>query len=204
MTKPAEHKPDLKLHLGCGTVYLSPPEGWVNIDLRGELASDRPDLAQHNMTSVDKYYKFPYRTNRDNFVCDLKQDITSLPNIQTGSVSQILMVNVAEHIQRYKFKEALLEWRRVLKPGGELIIDQLDIKEACKMVLKAKTREELEWALHIIYCYQRDESDSHRWGYSPEYLRDILEEAGFTFCWTRKDFIKHDANYKVFQICVKK
>ena len=48
----------LKLHVGCGTVYL---EGYVNLDVPvagySFLASERPDLVEKNRTSVERYYK---------------------------------------------------------------------------------------------------------------------------------------------------
>lgn len=47
-----------KLHLGNGTVYL---DGWINIDLHGSLAKDRPDLVKHNLTTIENYYKYPFQ-----------------------------------------------------------------------------------------------------------------------------------------------
>ena len=48
----------LKLHVGCGTVYL---DGYVNLDVEvpgySFLAAERPDLMERNRTSVDRYYK---------------------------------------------------------------------------------------------------------------------------------------------------
>jgi hypothetical protein len=45
----------LKLHVGCGTVYL---EGYVNLDLPVEgysfLAAERPDLLERNRTTLDR------------------------------------------------------------------------------------------------------------------------------------------------------
>ena len=48
----------LRLHVGCGTVYL---DGYVNLDVEvpgySFLASERPDLKERNRTTVDRYYK---------------------------------------------------------------------------------------------------------------------------------------------------
>ena len=48
----------LKLHVGCGTVYL---DGYVNLDVEvpgySFLATERPDLLERNRTTVDRYYK---------------------------------------------------------------------------------------------------------------------------------------------------
>jgi len=51
-------KKKIKLHQGCGTVYL---KDYINIDLfiegRSFLASERPDLRRLNETTFKNYYK---------------------------------------------------------------------------------------------------------------------------------------------------
>ena len=48
---------EVKLHLGCGPVYL---EGWTNIDIRNKgyahLSTDREDLLEYNKTDLENYY----------------------------------------------------------------------------------------------------------------------------------------------------
>jgi hypothetical protein len=85
---------------------------------------------------------------------------------------------------------------------GVLIIDVGDIVDHAKILLEAETRDEIEWALRLIYCHARDKYDVHHWGYFPSYLWQILKENGFKKVWIRKNFIKHV--YPSFQICVKK
>lgn len=46
------------------------------------------------------------------------QDITNLSNFDDDTVDMVYASHVVEHIPRDKFKSTLLEWRRVLKPGG--------------------------------------------------------------------------------------
>jgi hypothetical protein len=42
----------------------------------------------------------------------------------------------------------------------------------------------------------------HWWGFTPWYLKEILESAGFRFVWEKTDFIVHLDPH--FQICVQK
>lgn len=188
-----------KLHLGNGTVYL---DGWINIDLSGLLAKDHPDLVKHNMTTVKNYYKYPFRQNRDNHVTDMLMDVRKL-DFEDNSVNEILCVNLIDHLKKEEFIQALQEWKRVLTIGGRLIIDTDDRKKQAGMLANAKTIEEIEWALRLIYCDHAAEGRTHWWGYTPKYLRHILSEAGYKYLWTRRDYIVHDM-YPNFQICVQK
>lgn len=192
-------KKHLKLHLGNGTVYLS---GYVNIDMEGPLASDRPDLVERNSTTVEKYYKFPFRQNKDCHVTDIMMDVRNL-TLEDGCASEILCVNLVDHMKKEEFLKTLAEWKKILEPGGKLIIDVDDRQKQAEILTSAETNEEIEWALRLIYCDHAREGRTHWWGYTPTYLKEILERVGFTHVWTRRDFIIHDM-YPNFQICVQK
>lgn len=189
-----------KLHLGNGTVYL---DDYVNIDIVGELATERPDLVEHNKTTVDKYYKYPFRVNKDNFVTDIRADVRTLPMFKDGSVEEILCVNLIDHLKKEDFIVALQEWKRVLVENGKLIIDVDDRRKQSEVLTNATTIEEVEWAMKLIYCDHASEGRTHWWGYEPGYLKNILEKAGFKYVWTKRDYIVHDT-YPNFQIFVTK
>ena len=189
----------MKLHLGNGTVYL---DGWVNIDMVGELAKDNPKMVERNKTTVANYYKYPFRANKDNNVTDIHMDVREL-KFEDNTVDEMLSVNLIDHIKKEEFIKTLQEWKRVLKPGGKLIIDVDDRAKQAEILVSAETNEEIEWALRLIYCDHAKEGRTHWWGYTPEYLKEILLDAGFTYVWTRRDYIIHDI-YPNFQICVKK
>lgn len=194
-----EHNMSKKLHLGNGTVYL---DGWINIDLSGLLAKDHPDLVKHNITTIKNYYKYPFGQNQDNHVTDMLMDIKKL-DFEDNSIDEILCVNLIDHLKKEEFIQALQEWKRILVDGGRLIIDVDDREKQAKMLAEAKTIEEIEWALRLIYCDHAAEGRTHWWGYTPKYLKQILIDAGFTHLWTRTDYIIHDITQN-FQICVRK
>jgi len=188
-----------KLHLGNGTVYL---KGWINIDIYGLLAKDNPKLVKRNQTTIKKYYKYPFRQNKDSYVTDMLMDVRKL-DFEDNSIDEILCVNLIDHLKKEEFIRVLKEWKRVLVKGGKLIIDVDDRQKQAKMLAQAKTIEEIEWALRLIYCDHAAEGRTHWWGYTPKYLRRVLSEAGFKYLWTRRDYIVHDV-YPNFQICVEK
>jgi hypothetical protein len=90
-----------------------------------------------------------------------------------------------------------------LSPGGILIIDIDDRAKQAKILTKAKTIEEVEWAMRLIYCDHKSKGRTHFWGYTPRYLKQILIDSGFKYKWIRTDYIIHEM-YPNFQICVEK
>jgi len=189
----------MKLHLGNGTVYL---DGWINVDMVGKLAKDYPEIVENNKTTIDKYYKFPFRQNKNNNVTDIIMEVRKL-KFKDNSIDEILSVNLIDHIKKEEFIEALKEWKRVLKSDGTLIIDVDDRQKQAEILTSAETNEEIEWALRLIYCDHAKEGRTHWWGYTPSYLKEILMREGFKYVWTKTDYIVHDM-YPNFQICVKK
>lgn len=197
----------IKLHLGCGPVYL---KGYLNIDAKGELSSDNPDLVKFNQTTVNNYFKHKYvikkfgHNKRGKIVVDLRQNIIDLSNIPDESVSEILTVNVINHMRLQDFLVAIKDWNRILKKGGLLITDVDDVIDNCKLVLKAKTKEDMDMALRYLFCHSRDKYDSHHWGYTEWYLKELLKEFGFKFVWRNDKYINHNYNYPRFITCFKK
>lgn len=195
----------VKLHLGCGDVYLA---GWLNIDAAGEVAGEAPDLVEANMTTLDRYYQRPYRhrafghDKRGRVVVDLRTTVTELPMFEDGTVDEILTVNLVDHLRLQDLPAAVAEWRRVLTADGILIIDVGDACGNAELLLNAKDRASLEWALRLIYCHSRDQHDSHHWGFTPSYLAELMAEWGFSQVWTQRDFIEHV--YPAFQSCFRK
>ena len=187
----------IKLHLGCGSVYL---KGYINSDLQGVPARLHPQVKKHNETTTDKYYKWPFRSNLINDCYDIKMDATDLSAYEDDSVDEILAVNVLEHIPKNDMLKAAEDhWYRVLKPGGLLILDTPDIIKTCQEVIKYdKDFKQLEERLYWLFCHGRQNWDIHRWGYTTDYLNHLLEPIGFKFVNRDDGFIKHDAGYPYF------
>ena len=177
----------LRLHLGCGTVYL---EGFVNIDIWREgfcyLASEKPELVEVNKTTFDKYYKDKVtrddlisKRNRPRYVvADRFQDITSLDYPQ-GSVDFIVCVQTLEHFTPNEVSKALTNWHKILKPGGTLHLDVPDFEDTAKLLLTQKREEDKDWYYRLIFGSQKDAFSFHKDGYSETKLRRLLNAHGF-------------------------
>ena len=168
--------------------------------MQGESVKVRPDLKKHNLTTRDKYYKYPFRANLSTDCYDIRMDCTDLSLYEDNSVDEILAVNLLEHIRRDKMLKAAEEhWHRVLKPNGLLILDTPDIVETCQTVIDNKDDfNQMTERLYWLFCHGRTTWDTHLWGYTSEYLNSLLCPIGFKFVKRDDSYVKHDAGYPYF------
>lgn len=177
----------LRLHVGCGTVYL---EGFVNIDVEvpgySFLAEARPDLMEKNRTTVDRYYKQEEtratleRGPREPQVCivDRYARIDALP-YPPDSVDEIRSVQVLEHVGMNEAPRVLRHWRELLRPGGVVHVDVPDFEETARQLLAEPDEASKDWYYRLIYGSQKNTYAYHKNGFSPARLEWLLREAGF-------------------------
>lgn len=141
----------VRVQLGCGH---KPWAGWVNVD--GERARECADLIT---------------------------DLRTLP-IESGTVQQAVAIHVLEHFYQWEAVTVLKEWKRILAPGGQLIVEVPCLDKVLTYFMraaKAKRRPSVQmtwWALYGDPRYESVEM-THKWAYSKDLLKNVLEEAGF-------------------------
>ena len=177
----------LKLHVGCGTVYL---DGYVNLDLYVEgysfLASERPDLVARNRTTVDRYYKVDESREtlesgpRETQYCvvDRYAPMDALP-YEPGSADEIRSVQSLEHLSMKEGPRVLKHWHGVLRPGGVLHVDVPDFEETARQLLAQPDEASKDWYYRLVYGSQKNAYAFHKNGFSPARLARLLREAGF-------------------------
>lgn len=144
-----------RLNLGCGDKIL--PD-YVNVDVAPTRAGKAPDV-----------------------LCDLR----NLAPFETGSCDEVLAVHVVEHFWRWEVVDVLREWVRVLRPGGRMVLECPNLLTACEELLRdpvagARTGAEGQRTMWVFYgdpAWQ-DPLMCHRWNYTPQSLREVMEEAG--------------------------
>ena len=177
----------LRLHVGCGTVYL---DGYVNLDLEvpgySYLAQERPDLAALNRTTVDRYY--PHAESQATLergpsrlqycVVDRYASVDALP-FEPGSVDEIRSVQVLEHLEMKRVPEVLKHWHSLLRHGGVCHVDVPDFEETVRQLLSQPDEPSKDWYYRLVYGSQKNAHAVHRSGFSPARLERLLREAGF-------------------------
>jgi predicted SAM-dependent methyltransferase len=110
------------------------------------------------------------KTGATDIVCDM----TKLP-YPNNSVILIETYHAIEHLPRHDFEKALKAWYRVLKPGGQLVIECPDFDEIVRNYLKGDEKQ-----LDGIFGLQRFDGDYHLFGYNMKRLTGLLKKYGFT------------------------
>jgi predicted SAM-dependent methyltransferase len=164
----------LKLHLGCGTIYL---ENYINVDANPDfISTDNVDF-EENKTTLDNYYKHKWGNSPKRVVADLKAEINDLP-YEDGEVDEIIIIHVLEHIPLYEVDKNIAEVNRVLKAGGNLYVAVPDLKGFAKEFAVA-SEEKDEWYVRCIHGTQRTKWDHHYCGYTHKTLKNLLRKHGF-------------------------
>ncbi len=157
---PFPHHKAVKLHLGCGDQRLP---GYVNIDCRKSNSTDvvcdvrALPYADNSVDTIESYHVFEH------------MPVCLHANVQDGNGEKYgLLIKV------------LKEWYRVLKPGGNLVIEMPDLDKVFEAYLKANEAEKEKLLIGIYGSFRGgDDTDIHRWGANEHRLKYMLEKAGY-------------------------
>lgn len=148
-------KPPYRIHVGSGRHVL---DGWVNVDVQASPKAKRPP--------------------------DVLGTADSIP-LPDGCASEIMAIHLFEHVYLWDVPKVLAEWRRLLQPGGLLVLEMPDVVKCAKNLIRliegsdAKALE--SQAMHGLYgdAGMRDPYMLHAWGWTPKTLKPVLAAAGF-------------------------
>ena len=104
---------------------------------------------------------------------DILTDIKDLSMFEDGTVDQIVLHHVVEHLDIGTLEEYVSEWYRVLKIGGKVAIF---VPHIPKLFDAWKQKKISTYILNVnIYgAYQGFPGDLHRWGYDEQELVDRM------------------------------
>lgn len=123
--------------------------------------------------------RWPGFVNVDFKDSDIDSDIRTLP-FEDGSVSEIHLIHVFEHLHRMEAPEALKEWKRVLKKGGKLVMEVPCLDKVTKHL--AAGSSDFNYTLFALYGDVRltDRPEMmHKWCYSQKEIVKLLNDFGF-------------------------
>lgn len=197
----------IKLHLGCGTVYL---KGYTNVDapetaFKGTRFAIRRAI-KCNATTLANYYKRRFDMIKGGSdlprVADMYFDIRYLSSyFAYSSVDEILAYQVLEHFKQHEFETIMMDWHKCLKKGGMLRVDVPDILATLKIIIDSDDRVDNEFVLRLVYGSGRNDYCIHYNGFCPEKLTRIFRNIGYKKI---TPLMKNIHSYPVFGlICVK-
>lgn len=134
---------------------------------------------------------------------DLDADLRDLP-VESATADAVAAIHVLEHFYRWEAEPMLLEWHRILKPGGRLILELPCMDKICGYIAYCATHREpmQEFMTHHAWFGDPKYGEPpmcHRWGYFANELQDILGTVGFReirFCDPRYHFPFRDMRFE--------
>ena len=129
---------------------------------------------------------------------DHVRNAMDLSNFEDNSFSEIYASYVLNHFGILDSQKALVEWRRVLIPGGELHLSVPNIDILLQLTLdtgKLDYNDRLH-AMQMIYGRQSNEYDYHPIGFNIEILVHFLNIAGYAKQHIINNFSLIDDNSK--------
>lgn len=161
----------MKLHLGCGQIYL---KGYLNIDF---------PLSKHSIQNKS--------------VADKHADILKL-SYPENSIEEIRLHHVFEHFTRPVACALITKWYTWLKPNGILRIEVPDFQRTAKVVLNPfNTDRKKLLAIRHIFGSHEAQWAIHCEGYTPESLSTLLKMYGFKINKINKNSWKGTYNIEV-------
>lgn len=106
---------------------------------------------------------------------------TDLSALADGSCAEVYASHVLEHLSYdTELPAAMKEIYRVLKMGGRVRVAVPDLAVLAKFfAAPGATFKDRYWLMRVMFGGQNDGDDYHYAGIWPEFLRALLQEAGF-------------------------
>jgi len=131
-------------------------------------------------------------------VCDAKD----LSRFADGSFVQIYASHVVEHFDYMdELQKTFIEWRRVLAPGGSILISVPDLDVLARLLLDRGrlTASDRYFVMRMIFGGHIDCYDYHLTGLNDEFLAHFLHSAGYVNIGRVRDFgLFHDMSTMMF------
>lgn len=116
-------------------------------------------------------------------VPDILSDAKSVP-LPDNCADEVMCIHGFEHFYRWECDLLVAEWLRLLKVGGQLILELPDLMKCCENIVQGHTfsgKHPEQSGMWGLYGDPRLESPfmTHRWGWTPKTLRSFLISKGF-------------------------
>ena len=111
---------------------------------------------------------------------DVVSDIGSLTFIESNSVSEIYASHALEYYDRYEVNSVLLEWNRVLLPGGSIFVTVPNFESLIEIYKQTRSLESMIGPLFGRWKNEKnDEMIYHKTVWDFKSLSEKLSEANF-------------------------
>ena len=146
----------MKVNFACGKQTW---DGWYCIDAVQSADATRP---------VDLLHRFSFERDRL---------INPLP-LEADSVDELHSYHFIEHLYAWEAPAVVREFRRIIRPGGRLVLELPNLEKACSNFLQGKKAQDGLWRLYGDPGFM-EPLMCHKWGYTKASLMALLRDNGF-------------------------
>lgn len=146
----------MRINFGCGRRVL---DGWTNIDAVVNPSAPRPPEIIYAMTFKDG-------------------QLTEKTPLPDSCAVELQAMHVIEHFYRFDVEAVVAEWRRLLAPGGKLVLELPNLAAACRNMLAGMNDQMVMFPLYGDPSH-KDPFMCHRWAYTPATVTALLQAGGF-------------------------
>ena len=144
----------MKLNVCCGRRVL---DGWTNVDVEASPQAPHPP--------------------------EILADARHIP-LSDECADELMVIHGFEHFYRWECDVVIVEWKRLLKTGGLLVLELPDLIKCCQNVLSGLMlggKDPDQLGMWGLYGDPREENPYmvHRWDWTPKSLRTFLKQHGF-------------------------
>ena len=117
---------------------------------------------------------------------DFRMDAFEL-KVPDDVVDEVLAMHFIEHLPQHRAPEMLTKWLKMLKPGGKVVMETLDLEAMCKKFLESEDKHSVAVTIFGAAVENPDDPEvkekgalsPHLWGYTPKTLSELCEAVGF-------------------------
>lgn len=100
------------------------------------------------------------------------------------SVDEIIALHLWEHFYRWECDDVIKEWKRLLQPGGRLVLELPNLIKCCQNLLSGRMEggkhpDQLSYFGLYGDTRPKDPFMTHRFGWTPQTITEFLKAAGF-------------------------
>ena len=147
----------MRINYACGKQTW---DGWYCIDaVRHPKATRDPDLLH--------VLEF-----------DSQGNLAQLTPLPDSGATELHSYHFLEHVYQWQAPALVREWYRLLKAGGQLVLELPNLAAACKNMLAGMNDQMVMFPLYGDPSH-KDPFMCHRWAYTPATVKALLEANGF-------------------------
>lgn len=110
---------------------------------------------------------------------DIKADCSKRLPFDADYADEIHSIHFVEHIGRLEVNNMLMDWHRVLKPGGKVCIEVPCLNKIAQFIVNGE--KNMRMTVLGIFGDPRDKKLGmmHQWAYTREEMTELLLQCGF-------------------------